>query len=110
MEKDYISIEYQGGDNLFILASALDQIAKYASANAKKPKLHKLGGNEWKKTKSRVRGQVKDIARIVVASPSVTKSKTFSSDLRQNGLVVTYDKDFTHEVEAGQIVVTAGKL
>ena len=62
VEKDYISIEYQGGDNLFILASALDQIAKYASANARKPKLHKLGGNEWKKTKTRVKGQVKDIA------------------------------------------------
>ncbi len=48
--------------------------------------------------------------RIVVASPSVTRAKRLSDDLRQNGLVVTYDKDFTHEVEAGQIVVTAGKL
>lgn len=37
-------------------------------------------------------------------------AKRLSDDLRQNGLVVTYDKDFTHEVEAGQIVVTAGKL
>ena len=48
--------------------------------------------------------------KIVVASPSVTRAKRLSDDLRENGLVVTYDKELTHEVEAGQIVVTAGKL
>ena len=48
--------------------------------------------------------------RIVVASPSVTRAKRLSSDLRENGLVVTYDKDLKYGVEAGQIVVTAGKL
>ena len=36
--------------------------------------------------------------------------KRLSSDLRENGLVVTYDKDLKYGVEAGQIVVTAGKL
>lgn len=75
VEKDYISIEYQGGDNLFILASALDQIAKYASANARKPKLHKLGGNEWKKTKTRVKGQVKDIAEELVQLYAIKTGK-----------------------------------
>ena len=48
--------------------------------------------------------------KIVVASPSVTRAKRLSSDLRENGLVVTYDKDLKYGVEAGQIVVTAGKL
>lgn len=75
VEKDYINIEYQGGDHLFILASALDQIAKYASANARKPKLHKLGGNEWKKTKSRVKGQVKDIAKELVELYALRQAK-----------------------------------
>lgn len=75
VEKDYISIEYQGGDNLFILASALDQIAKYASANARKPRLHKLGGSEWKKTKTRVKGQVKDIAKELVELYAVRQAK-----------------------------------
>lgn len=74
-EKDYINIEYQGGDHLFILASALDQIAKYASANAKRPKLHKLGGNEWKKTKNRVKGQVKDIAKELVELYALRQAK-----------------------------------
>lgn len=89
VEKDYISIEYQGGDNLFILASALDQIAKYASANARKPKLHKLGGNEWKKTKSRVKGQVKDIAKELVELYAIRQAK--------EGFV--YDKDTVWQKE-----------
>lgn len=75
VEKDYISIEYQGGDNLFILASDLDQIAKYASSNARKPKLHKLGGSEWKKTKKKVRGQVQDIAKELVELYAVRQAK-----------------------------------
>ncbi len=75
VEKDYINIEYQGDDHLFILASALDQIAKYASANARRPKLHKLGGNEWKKTKSRVKGQVKDIAKELVELYALRQAK-----------------------------------
>lgn len=89
VEKDYISIEYQGGDNLFILASALDQIAKYASANARKPKLHKLGGTEWKKTKSRVKSQVKDIAKELVELYAIRQAK--------EGYV--YDKDSVWQKE-----------
>lgn len=75
VEKDYISIEYKGGDNLFILASALDQIAKYASANAKKPRLNKLGGNEWKKTTKRVKGQVRETAKELVELYAVRQAK-----------------------------------
>lgn len=64
--KDYIKIEYAGGGNLYILATQLELIQKYAGADAKKPKLNKLGGQEWNKTKSKVRGAVKEIAEDLV--------------------------------------------
>lgn len=64
--KDYIKIEYAGGGNLYILATQLDMIQKYADADAKKPKLNKLGTKEWNNTKTRVRGAVKDIAADLV--------------------------------------------
>lgn len=64
--KDYINIEYKDSSNLFIPASQLDIIQKYAGVGAKKPKLNKLGGNEWEKTKSRVRSQVQIAARDLV--------------------------------------------
>ena len=74
-EKDYIKIEYAGGDNLYILATQLEQIQKYAGAGAKKPKLNKLGGQEWNKTKSRVRGAVKEIAEDLVKLYAVRQNE-----------------------------------
>ncbi len=66
--KDYIKIEYAGKSNLYILATQLDMLQKYAGAEAEKvPKLNKLGGQDWKKTKTRVRGAVKNIAKDLVA-------------------------------------------
>ena len=64
--KDYIKIEYAGGSNLYILATQLEMIQKYAGKDAKQPKLNRLGGQEWTKTKSKVRGAVKEIAADLV--------------------------------------------
>ena len=64
--KDYMKIAYAAGGNLYIPATQLDLIQKYASADAKKPKLNRLGGQEWTKTKTRVRGAVKEIAKDLV--------------------------------------------
>ena len=61
--KDYIKIEYAKGGNLYILATQLDLIQKYAGSDAKKPKLNQLGTQEWNRTKTKVRGAVKEIAR-----------------------------------------------
>lgn len=65
--KDYVKIEYAGGSNLYVLATQMDALQKYASADAAKtPKLNRLGGQEWNKTKTRVRGAVKNIAKDLV--------------------------------------------
>ena len=66
ISKDYMKISYAQGGNLYIPATQLDLIQKYASADAKKPKLNKLGTQEWNRTKTKVRGAVKEIARDLV--------------------------------------------
>lgn len=88
--KDYISIEYLGGSKLFIPATGLDLIQKYASAEAKAPKLNKLGGEQWTKTKTKVRGQVKEIARELVelyATRQMTEGYCYGPD-------TTWQKEF----------------
>ena len=75
--KDYIKIEYAGGSNLYILATQLDQIQKYAGKDARKPKLNKLGSQEWTKTKGKVRGAVRQIAQDLV--------KLYAEREEQNG-------------------------
>ena len=64
--KDYIKIEYGDGGNLYVPVSGLDVLQKYAGQDAKKPKLHKLNSQDWKKTKSRVKGAVQEIAKELV--------------------------------------------
>jgi len=65
--KDYMKITYGGGGVLYIPATGLDVIQKYASADAaKKPKLNKLGSSDWERTKSRVRGAVAEVAKDLV--------------------------------------------
>lgn len=81
--KDYIKIEYAGGANLYVLATQLDMIQKYADSEAKPPKLNKLGGQEWNKTKGRVKKAVADIAKELVELYAIRQNGTgyrFSED------------------------------
>lgn len=64
--KDYLKIEYADGGNLYLPATRLDGIQKYAGAEAKAPKLNKLGGEQWNKTKTKVKSAVKEIAKDLV--------------------------------------------
>lgn len=74
--KDYIKIEYRDGGNLYILATGLDVIQKYASADAaKKPKLNKLGTQEWTKTKSKVKSAVNEVAKDLVELYALRQEK-----------------------------------
>ncbi|MBD5477070.1 MAG: transcription-repair coupling factor [Lachnospiraceae bacterium] len=65
--KDYMKISYRDGGILYVLATGLDVIQKYASAESgSKPKLNKLGTQEWSKTKSKVRTAVDEVAQDLV--------------------------------------------
>ena len=74
--KDYIKIEYRDGSNLYILATQLDALQKYSGADtAKTPKLNKLGTQEWNRTKTKVKGAVKNIAKELVELYAVRQEK-----------------------------------
>ncbi len=66
IQKDYMKIEYAGKSNLYVLATQLDLIQKYAGSDAKSPKISKLGGETWSHTKSRVRTAVEEVAQELV--------------------------------------------
>ena len=74
--KDYIKIEYGDGGNLYLPATRLEGIQKYAGAEATKPKLNRLGGTEWTKTRSRVQHAVKEIARDLVKLYAARQSES----------------------------------
>ena len=67
VEKDYIKISYADNSNLYVLATQLDRLQKYAGSDVeKKPKLNKIGGSEWGKTKSKVHSAVEEVAKDLV--------------------------------------------
>ncbi len=66
-EKDYVKIAYADNSNLYVLATQLDRLQKYAAADVeKKPKINKLGSQEWAKTKSKVAKAVEEVAKDLV--------------------------------------------
>lgn len=84
IEKDYIKIAYRDNGILYIPATGLDVLQKYASADAQKvPKLNKLGTQEWVRTKTKVRSAVDIVAKDLVelyAARSAMKGYAFEKD------------------------------
>lgn len=62
VHQDYISILYQNDDKLFIPVTQLNLIQKYVASESKTPKINKLGGSEWARTKRKVASKIEDIA------------------------------------------------
>lgn len=81
--KDYLKVAYAAGSNLYVPATSLEVLQKYAGSDAKVPKLNRLNSPEWKKTKSRVRGAVEEIAQELVdlyARRQAKKGHMFDKD------------------------------
>lgn len=62
VHQDYMTILYQNEDKLFIPVTQLNLIQKYVASESKTPKINKLGGSEWAKTKRKVTAKIEDIA------------------------------------------------
>ena len=62
VHQDYMTILYQNDDKLFIPVTQLNLIQKFVASESKTPKINKLGGSEWTKTKRKVASKIEDIA------------------------------------------------
>ena len=93
--KDYIKIEYAGGDNCYIPVTKLDLVQKYSnlsSSDTKKTlKLNKLGGADWTKAKVKAKKAIDEIAKDLV--------KLYANRLYGKGHVYAKDGDWQREFE-----------
>ncbi|WP_390410304.1 transcription-repair coupling factor [Lacticaseibacillus jixiensis] len=92
VHKDYITIVYQKGDKLFIPVSQLNLVQKYVAAEGKKPKINKLGGSEWQKTKRKVAAKIEDIADDLI--------KLYAAREAEPGFAFAKDDDLQRQFEA----------
>jgi len=82
-ESDYLSIEYRDGAKLYVPVEGLDLVQKYIGMQASPPKLSRLGGKGWAKTRERTRRAIKDMAAELLklqAERQVFKGYAFSKD------------------------------
>ncbi|MBM4765309.1 transcription-repair coupling factor [Bacillus sp. B15-48] len=83
VHKDYLHIRYQGTDKLYVPVEQIDLIQKYVGSEGKDPKIYKLGGNDWKRVKSKVQSSVEDIADDLIklyAEREASKGYAYSPD------------------------------
>ena len=82
-KKDYLVLEYNSGDTLYVPVEQLDLVQKYIGGEGKTPKINKLGSSEWAKARNKVKRSVEDIAEDLVklyAIRSTLKGHRYSSD------------------------------
>lgn len=89
--RDYIKLEYQGGDKCYVPTAKLDRIQKYNTATQKQPKLSKMGGREWTNTKQRAKAAIENIAKDLV--------ELYSGRLNGKGHRYRTDGDWQREFE-----------
>lgn len=83
VKKDYLKIRYQDGAFLYIPTNQLDLIQKYIGSEGKQPKVSKLGGSDWIKTKSRVKESLRELAAELIriyAQRQAAKGFAYSKD------------------------------
>jgi transcription-repair coupling factor (superfamily II helicase) len=73
IKKDYLQIKYRNNDKLYIPVEKIDLIYKYSSQDGVKPRIDKLGGTDWQKTKARVRGKLIDMAKELLLTSALRK-------------------------------------
>ncbi len=89
--RDYIKLEYQGGDKCYVPTAKLDRIQKYGGNTDRPVKLGKMGGREWANTKARAKSAIENIARDLV--------ELYSNRLNKKGHVYRKDGDWQREFE-----------
>jgi transcription-repair coupling factor (superfamily II helicase) len=63
-ERDYLLLEYRGGDRLYVPSDQIDAVRQYSGGDA--PTLNRMGGGDWQRAKSRVRAAVEEVAQELV--------------------------------------------
>ncbi|MFT9097921.1 transcription-repair coupling factor [Liquorilactobacillus sp.] len=91
--QDYLTIVYRDDAKLFLPVTQIDRIQKYVSGESKAPHINKLGGSEWKKTKSSVASKIEDIADELV--------ELYAKREMEQGFAFSADNEYQKEFEDG---------
>lgn len=101
--KDYINIEYRDGDHLYVPVEKIEYVNKYSANDGIVPKLNKLGGTEWQKTKLKAKKRIENIAEDLLklyASREATVGFAYPED---DELQLEFEKRFPYTETVDQL-------
>ena len=104
--KDYLEILYDGKDKLYIPVEKIDLISKFTGKEGIVPRVNKLGGTEWQKTKLRVKNKVKDIAERLIKLYALRESKKGFKFSKDGELQMMFEEEFQYEATLDQLYAT----
>ncbi|WP_110953642.1 transcription-repair coupling factor [Anaerosinus massiliensis] len=107
IHRDYLHIRYGGDDKLFVPTDQVHLLQKYIGSEGDVPRLHKMGGNEWNKAKSKAKAAVADIAKELIklyAQRQIETGYAFESDTPWQK---EFEEAFPYEETADQIAAIA---
>ncbi len=102
IDKDYIEVIYQGKDKLYIPVEKIDYLFKYSGKDGMVPKVNKLNGSEWQKTKSRVSKKVADMADELIKLYAERESRKGFAFSKDNDLQISFEKAFPYQLTNDQ--------
>ena len=105
ISKDYLTIEYKGGDKLYIPVEKIDMISKYSSSDGMVPKINKLGSLEWEKSKARARKRAEDIADDLLKLYAARESQHGFAFEKDDDNQIQFEKEFPYSETADQLRV-----
>ena len=106
LKKDYLIIEYKGGDKLYIPVEKIELISKYSTNDNLEPKINKLGGNEWNKTKLKVKKKLENIAGELLKLYALRESSKGFSFRKDDQDQIDFENSFIYEDTVDQRKVT----
>ena len=100
--KDYLEVLYQGNDKIYIPVEKIELISKYSGREGIAPKINKLGGSDWSKTKNRVKTKVNDIADKLLKLYAERESKKGFAFSKDCDMSKDFENDFKYDLTADQ--------
>lgn len=83
MHRDYVTIQYAGGDKLYLPMEQITTLEKYIGPEGQTPTLSKMGGASWEKIRSKARESIQELAErllAIYAKREITSGIAFDRD------------------------------
>lgn len=101
--REYILLQYAGTDRLYLPVDKLDLLHRYSSSEEREPRLNKLGGSEWERTRAKVAQSIQDMAEDLIklyANRQTMEGYAFSKDTPWQR---EFDDDFPYQETPDQL-------